>query len=224
MRPWAKISFALLLLCRSALAQGFVNLDFENPILPLSPVFNTISAANGIPGWTAYLDGNPDGIIGYNTISLAGSYVSLEDVNNISPLPIQGNYSVYVQGPEPGLETSAAIGQTGTIPNTAQSLTFLASLFGTLQVTFNGQNVPFSAIGSGANYTIYGANIASYAGQTGQLLFTSPVSSSAQFRNSALLDNIQFSSSSVPEPSEFALTALGALLLGFRRWRNFFAS
>jgi hypothetical protein len=105
---------------------------------------------------------------------------------------------------------SAFIGQTGTIPVGTQSLTFFANQSG-LQVSFGGQNLSFSAIGTGAGYTIYGANISSYAGQTGQLLFTTPGVASA------LLDDIQFSTTAVPEPSEFALGALGALLLGFRR-------
>ena len=184
-------------------------------MLAFPPSPNYVNASSAIPGWTAYLDGNPQSVIGYDTVSLGGSAVFLEDANAPSgggPSPIQGNYSVFVQGPEPGLETSAAIGQTGTIPTTAQSLTFIGNLFGSLQLTFNGQNISFSAIGNGANFTIYGADIATYAGQTGQLLFTSPVNSNA------LLDDIQFSPSSVPEPSELALGALGALLLGFRRW------
>jgi hypothetical protein len=71
-------------------------------------------------------------------------------------------------------------------------------------------------IGSGANYNIYGANIASHAGETGELLFT------ASGPNAGLLDSIQFSSSSVPEPSEFVLTALGTFLLGLFHKRNSF--
>jgi hypothetical protein len=35
-----------------------------------------------------------------------------------------------------------------------------------------------------------------------------------------LLDNIEFSSMSVPEPSEFALLGLGAVVLGFWRQRK----
>ena len=173
--------FTFFSVAHIGLSQGFMNLDFENPILPLSPVFNTVSAANAIPGWTAYNSGSALNTIFYDTVSIGGSLVALEDANAPSgiPQPIEGNYSVLLDGPSPGLETSASIGQTGTIPTTAQSLTFIGNLFGSLQVTFNGQNISFSAIGNGANYTIYGANIASYAGQTGQLLFTSPVNSNA---------------------------------------------
>ena len=58
-----------------------------------------------------------------------------------------------------------------------------------------------------------------YAGQTGELLFTDP--SFLGFQGGpAIIDNIQFSSNPLPEPSELALAALGTLLLGFRRWRK----
>ena len=49
------------------------------------------------------------------------------------------------------------------------------------------------AISNAANYTIYGADISAYSGQTGELLFTAP------FRISGMLDNIQFSSTPLPE-------------------------
>jgi PEP-CTERM motif len=91
---------------------------------------------------------------------------------------------------------------------------------GGLQVTFNGQPLTFLTTGSTANYIIYTADISAYAGQTGQLLFADPYYTNTQ-GGPASIDNIQFSSSSVPEPSAFALGALGTLLLGFRRWRNF---
>jgi hypothetical protein len=84
-------------------------------------------------------------------------------------------------------------------------------------VSLGGQNVPFFALSTVAPYTIlYGGDISAFAGQSEQLMF-----SALQGENNGWnIDDIQFSSSSVPEPSVFALTALGALLLGFFRWRN----
>ena len=35
-----------------------------------------------------------------------------------------------------------------------------------------------------------------------------------------MLDNIQFSTTAVPEPGALALAALGTLLLGCRRWKK----
>jgi hypothetical protein len=112
---------------------------------------------------------------------------------------------------------TAAIGQTGQVPLSAQSLVFWGYAGG-LQVTFDGQPLNFLGIGSTNNYTIYAANVSAYAGQTGQLLFSDPFYSNTQ-GGPASIDNIQFSSSVVPEPSELALAALGTLLFGFRRWR-----
>ena len=217
-RSSVKIINSILLITFLALihqgqAQDFVNSDFENPVLPLIPNGGLLQASDAIPGWTAYRGSSSDPTIGaqtliyYNGLSLGGAIVALQDENAPVgvPLPIQGSYSVLLEGSIPFAATSASIGQTGTIPATAQSLTFfLGNAFGNLQVTFNGQSISYSAIGNGANYTIYGADISSYAGQTAQLLFTAPA------KNAGLLDNIQFSNSPVPEPSEFALGALGA--------------
>jgi hypothetical protein len=78
------------------------------------------------------------------------------------------------------------------------------------------QNISFSALSTGANYTLYGGNIPlAFAGQSEQLMF-----SALEGENFWNIDDIQFSSTAVPEPNEFALGALGALLLGLRRWRN----
>jgi hypothetical protein len=213
---------------RNASGQGFGNLDFESANVSGHSPGDEVAASAALPSWTAYFSSSSDptassfSTVGYDGLSIGPAFISLEDLNapngtgGFSLFPMQGNYSVFLQGSQgsvpfpPG--TSTSIGQTGTIPNTSQSLTFFAILGGNFQVTFNGQNISYSAVGSGANYTIYGADISSYAGQTGQLLFTAPN------QTSTLLDNIQFSSSAVPEPSEFALSGLGALLLGFRRW------
>lgn len=200
-------------------SQSFSNLDFEQPILPLTPVFNFIPASNGVPGWTPYLSTSTTtnvAALAYNTVSVGGALVILEDTNNISPLPIQGSYSVYLEGSSASTPTAASIGQIGTIPNTAQSLTFyLGDLYGNFQVSFNGQPLSFMAISNTLNYTIYGANISSYAGQTGQLLFTAPSG------NGAMLDNIQFSSLPIPEPGVVGLLSLGGLLLAWRHRRHF---
>ena len=217
----ALLFVVLLAPLRDSQGQDFVNLDFENPILPLSPFDGIVSAANAIPGWAAYYgpSGNPteSGVLAtiyYNGLSLGGEIVALQDTNAAQsgvPLPIDGNYSVLLEGSIPFAASTASIGQIGTIPATAQSLTFiLGDVFGNLQVTFNGQSISYNAIGNGANYTIYGADISSYAGQTGQLLFTAPVN------NRGLLDDIQFSSTAIPEPSTFSLFGIGTLFFCWR--------
>jgi hypothetical protein len=83
-------------------------------------------------------------------------------------------------------------------------------------VSFAGDNLSLFVLSSGttpdgAPYGVYGANIASFAGQTGQLEFTASVF------NWVELDDISFSTTAVPEPNALALTGLGALLFGLYR-------
>jgi hypothetical protein len=230
MKKFCIVCFAAIFsaLLQDASGQGFANLDFESANVSGHSPGDEVSTSVALPSWTAYFSNSSDqtasslSMVGYDGLSLGPAFISLEDSNapngtgGFSLFPMQGNYSIFLQGSQGGVPfppgTSTSIGQIGTIPNTAQSLTFLAILGGNFQVTFDGQNISYSAVGSGANYTIYGADISNYAGQTGQLLFT------ALNQTSTLLDNIQFSSSAVPEPSEFALSGLGTLLLGLQRW------
>src|ERR1022692_4564550 len=101
-------------------------------------------------------------------------------------------------------------GQIGTLPSNAISMSFYIQPGSLFAVTFAGQQIPLTAIGSTFNATIMGGDISAYAGQTGQLLF----------QGGGELDNIQFSPNAIPERSSFALLGTGALLLGFFRRRN----
>ena len=215
MKGKVAVLIVLLSFARLGFAQGFVNLKFENAIINSNgaPQYEVI-ASNAIPGWTAYIDGTPQTYILYNAASIDVAAVSIQGASSPYIKPIQGNYSVLLQGgtiySQAG--TNAAIGQTGQIPVNALSLVFWG-YFTSLGVSFDGQTLSLVTLGSTANYNIYGADISAFAGQTGPLLFTCPQS------NYSLIDNIQFSSSPVPEPGELALVAFGALLFGYRRWR-----
>jgi hypothetical protein len=209
-----------LLVLQKVYSQGFVNLNFESPILPFSPEFQTISANSALPGWSAYYISsgatNLTTVVAYNAVSAGGAVVGLCDtnINNPSLLPLQGSYSVLLQGSGFGTPTAASIGQTGQIPINALSLLFYQSLtvYG-LQASFNGHVIPLIQTGATSRYAIMGGDISAFAGQTGQLLF-----SALPNAGNALLDNIQFSSAPIPEPSAFALVVLGGLLLGSRRF------
>ena len=194
-----------------------MNLGFETttltPILanPLSGYYVTNAT---VPGWIwtpqqTFGYGDPSTTVAYNDIALDSSAVTLHGSNDNIPVT-SGQYSIFLQGGSQFVSSSsyAAIWQSGQVPANAQSLIYWG---GALQVTFNGQPLAPFAIGSGANYTIWSMDISAYAGQTGQLMFTAP------WQTSSLLDNIQFSSSPVPEPSIFSLCAVSlAFLLGLR--------
>jgi len=184
-------------------SQGtFVNLDFESVIRPLIPDINSrVPITNALPGWTAYLNGIPRDQVLFNEISLGGPSVSLLD--SLSPFsnlrPIQGDFCAYL--------SAGAISQTGRIPNDASSLFFLSVPGSVFLVSFGGQNIPVVQFGTIGNNIIMAGDISSFAGQTGQLVFAS---------GGGLVDAIQFSPQTIPEPGTFCLFGLGALLLGWR--------
>ena len=208
---------AILSVVMPVFPQGFINLNFESAVIKLdtSSVYYpyAVVASNAIPGWNAYGYLNTTPIVvpslGYNTIALDGAAVNLETATNSFPRAIQGNYSILLQGGSQYITytNGVSMGQTGQIPVTAQSLTYWG---GPLTVTFNGNLIALAAVSSTADYTVWGADISAYAGQTGQLLFTAP------WQRGGFLDNIQFSSTAVPEPGTLALITLSATWLVFR--------
>jgi hypothetical protein len=199
-----------------ARSQGtmFVNLDFEQPILPLVPAGSgRVFIAGALPGWSGYLGGTQTDTVFYNTVSLGAAAISFHDQAS-SFQPVQGNYSAMLQ-PSFVLQASAALGQTGEIPSTTMSLLF----YGTpsMQVTFAGQPISLVTLGGTSEYFIRGGNISQFAGQTGELRFSQAAGPLGSVM--AWLDNIQFSNEPIPEPSTLGFFALGALLLGWRLWR-----
>ncbi len=209
-----KFLVAILLLSFSARlwAQGtFVNLNFEHAAIvvdPSNPNYpHFVFASSAIPFWTAYTYGTQLADILYDAFSLSSASVGIYDTNYPSLTPLQGRYTIGLMGQFPGSlpNESAAIAQTGQVPGTAKSLTFFGQIGG-LQVTFGGQVLPYEAIGTGANYTIYSCDISAFAGQTGELRFTTLPNTSA------FIDSIQLSPDPIPEPGVLTLSALGALV------------
>jgi len=203
--------------CLTVGGQNFVNLTFDRTTITNAPFGNNIYLAT-IPGWTwtpQYNFGfyNTSNLVSLNEIALDAPVVTLQGTDSPFFPAIQGRYSVLLQGGSSIMPSTsyAAIGQTGQIPVTALSLTFWG---GALQVTFNGQPLALTAVGFAPNYTLWAADIAPYAGQTGRLLFTAP------WQTTALLDNIQFSSTPLPEPGPFALSLGGLALLSRRTFHR----
>jgi hypothetical protein len=214
--------FAIILLLvgkQFGFSQAFVNLDFENAtIAPTSPPgFYPVTTA--LPGWTVSIGTNQQTEMGYQTVSTGQTFVSLLGANGpFGFSSISGLYSVLLQG---GVTSpDATISQTGLVPVLTESILFEGQAgAGPLLLSLGGQNIPVLIVGTGPNYTMYGGNVSAFAGQTEQLEFSAPEGYNEN--NYWNIDNIQFSPSAIPEPSQFALGALGALLLGFRRWRNY---
>lgn len=201
-------------------AQGtFQNLDFEQAsIVLLNPSQEFYSASDALPDWTAYLGNTPVNWVLYDDVTIGSPAVSIQD--SLSPVvqqPLQGAYSVVLQ--HSGIDsTTAGIGQTGLLPQDAASILFYVANYQTLQLTFAGTNsIPLTYVGATGNYSIYGGNIAPYAGQTGELLFTDIANNSQPM----MLDYIHFSTSSIPEPGILGLFVLCGLFFGLRRWRHF---
>jgi hypothetical protein len=202
---------ALSAFCRIGQAQDFVNLNFENANLAGYSPGGLVPATNAFPGWVVTA-----AYIPYDDVSLSGEAISIMDTNSpYFTTSIQGKYyALFEPGNSPGSTQTISLGQSGTIPSGTESMTFLGDIGG-LQITFAGQSIAFSEIGSTANYNIYGANVSQFAGDTGQLLF-----SLAAYASDARLDNIQFSTSPIPEPSALASFALGGLFLVWWRRRK----
>src|ERR1017187_1496979 len=210
-----KISTLILLLVglRVSDSQGFINLNFEQSTIVTGPSGFGAIASNAIPGWIPYLNGAPQTVIIYDTVSLGAAAISLQGPGSSYPI-LQGSYDVILQYSAGGGTTAAAVGQTGRISLASLSVVFYEQFFSAFQLTFAGQTIPLVKLGSTATYDIVGGDISGFAGQTGELRFTT-------FPNSSgILDNIQFSNQPIPEPNGLALIGLGALLYGFFRRRN----
>jgi hypothetical protein len=225
----------VLLTSLSAQAQGsFQNLAFENanPVSIVGGEYpDEVTPGSALPGWSASIGGIPVTAIIQNDYALGGASIDIFGPGWTTPYPgiIDGNYTVMLQagGPSPlSGGGNASLSQNGTIPANAMSLEFEAwSMIAnaTLSVSFAGNSL--SPVGlssgvspSGQSYTLYGADISAFAGQSGQLQFTDVYS--GQGLNGIELDDITFSPNSIPEPGTLALIVTGGLTLALHRWRG----
>jgi len=203
------VSGMLSITCTAACQGTFGNLDFELanvPFVPAGQVGADVPTSQGLPKWSAFYGAGQSSTIQHNTLSLGGAEVAILGPAWSSSDILQGSYSVLLAQSTAGAPTTAAIAQTGMIPPTATTLTFFTSPVESFAVTFSGHVIPLVQLGTGPNYKILGGDISAFAGQTGELRFTA---------GGGILDNIQFSSIAIPEPSVAALAVLAAMVL----WR-----
>jgi hypothetical protein len=224
---WFAVAAPVLLMTVSparVLGQGtfFQNLDFEqaNPVVVQgSPSPDYVTAASALPYWTILVAGTQQNGVFENDPTLGDSSVGLIGPGDRFGSPIDGEYSVLLEGIFPG--TTASISQTGEIPSGAKSLLFEASNGeqgeqGQFEIFLGSQSVPFIAVGGGPNYTLYGANISAWASQTAQLSF---VATGGSF-NTWELDDASFSTTAVPEPGMLVLIILNGIAFGVHNWQK----
>jgi hypothetical protein len=220
------LGFILTCATLSAQAQAsFVNLNFEDANLtpvPAGQYGGPVSSLDAIPGWTGFLGTTQVSQVLQNNLTLGNASIDIlspnwNNFNGIST--IEGQYTVILQaGFDPfgsGHDVGASISQSDLVPANAQSLQFKASA-NNFSVSFGGQNLSLVTLGTGANYTLYGADISSFAGLSGALT----IATSAQTDSGGRFDSFLFSPSPVPEPSGMTLIGLGSAVLGFNRWRR----
>jgi hypothetical protein len=212
----------------SARAQGsFQNLGFESATL-VPAGFHLVQFAPAFPGWSGYIGGVQETLAVYNNVYLDTSGIAIIDrgwTNSLGQYGsvIEGNYTaVLMAGVVNGLNDpeDVTLSQTSLVPASVQSLWFKAQLdgpFGFLQVTLGGERLSLLDMGSGTNYTLYAADIHSFAGQTAELDFTAFAQRPHIGDNYVFLDAIQFSDQPIPEPGVAGLWALGILLVAWRR-------
>ena len=236
MKCYTKCLVVLFIASQQVNAQTFQNLKFESATVTasgLEPYGTFVPIESALPDWTAYIGTQQVTEVGYNSpanstasITVIGPTWNNSDVGTFGVGIIGGDYSVDLQtGENPQNPTpptvNASIQQNGTVPSTAESLQFDACETTPFSVSFNGNALVPVALSSavsadGLPYTLYGANISAWAGQTGQLEFTADFNGSFNY---VVLDDISFSPTAVtPEPSLVALSAIGGLLFGARKW------
>jgi hypothetical protein len=211
---------ALLLSAAVSPGQGsFENLDFESahiiPIAdgPYGPF--SIATSNALPGWSAYFGASQQTVMFYNGHTVATTSVALfADTRQ----ELAGHCSVFLQGGISSFPPAASIAQTGVVPAAAQSILFFAkqmsSSAAVLLVSLGAQNLSLVEMSSTQSYTVYGADISAFAGQTTVLTLTAPAITDDS--NQWLIDNIEFSNQAIPEPGVVGISMVGVLLVGRR--------
>jgi hypothetical protein len=219
-------ALALLLGAAGARGQGtFQNLGFESAnLVPVPPdqFGGEVSSLDAIPYWTGFLGTNQVTQILHNNLTLGEASISILGPNWSFGAMIEGQYTLVLQpgaDPATGRTVGASVSQTGLVPANAQSIQFKAQVSAgfPFSISIGGLGLSIVPLGIGTNYTLYGANIpSSSTGQAEALTITAL----AGPNTAELFDSFVFSSLPVPEPGVVGLSALGALVLGWRVLRQ----
>jgi hypothetical protein len=197
---------------------AFQNLDFESARIVFTDPFNhVIATSNALPAWSAFSGTNQLTSIPYG---MGGYVTAVTLVSQTNSGSISGVFSVVLGAGDGTAGVGGSVAQTGLMPADTQSLLFrVANGFfgGPFSVYLGGLELPYVALSSAPNYTLYGADVSPFAGQAKTLIFMAVGNSLVK------LDDIQFSSQAIPEPSAAALLGLSPLVFAvclFRRCRS----
>src|ERR1700690_2739490 len=180
-------------MCLAVSAQDFYNLDFEEARLIPVPgdAYGRVQYAPALPGWAGFCGTDPQTLANYNNEFLDTAGISILDTNcstnTFAPVPpgfIHGRYCALIQGGHygsgmpigPAVDTFIA--QSGTVPPDAKSILFNTSYLTSeerLVVTFNSTAIPLAGLSVVSDQMVLGGDVSPFAGQTGELRFTSPV-------------------------------------------------
>ena len=185
---------------------NFERAQFLVPPTQVGQYGTTVDPTNAFNGWTltntypqAMFYGNPYSL--YNNLIVGSPGVALigpRFPNALNMLPLQGSYSVVLQGFSnyeffglPG------IFQQGVVPADARSITFLTSPSANAgYVTLDGVQIPLYPV---AGDRLAG-DVTAFAGRNARLV-VSTIPNAGWF----YFDDVQFSTSSVPEPTVVGL-------------------
>jgi hypothetical protein len=207
-------------------SQGFVNLNFEEanlsgyvPHYPLPVPFT-----NAFPGWSdtevsTFYGTNANLNSFYDGVSTGGAGISISDSNNLGFAPFQGKFFGSSMGAGGPLAISEELSQTGLVPVGTESITMDVYAWNGFSVTLGGQTINMIPLKTFTNYTLYGGDISMFAGQIAALDLIAPGTLSP---NAVEFDKIQFSTNIVPEPSDFALIAIGVIFYASTCANKFF--
>jgi hypothetical protein len=205
-------AFGVLLPVAYLSAQDFVNLNFDNPDLsgslrPIEPGSSRTpfygEASRLLPGWTLRGNGLP-----LNQIAYQPSLGDTIDPVTLIRTPVNGGFDyAFAIHSLPLSQVDLSFQQTGRIPADVSGIAYYAN--GSMELRINGNLVYTADPLSGTAYPI--VDVSRYAGQVVDLefhVFQRPFLG-ALFN----FDVIGFTQ--VPEPSTYAMFALGTTILAF---------
>jgi hypothetical protein len=206
-------------------AQAFQNLDFEDATLspvPAGQYGGLVPVTDAFPHWTGYLGANQVTQVLQNNSTLGDASIDIFGPDWPYGGIIQGQYTALLQcGGNPFTHDSsdlldASLAQVGLVPVGAKSIQLEVSpwLGASFAVSFDGQALSLSPVGSGPTYTLYGGDISAFAGQVGELRLTTLSTATAPY-SGVYFDAITFSPDAIPEPSCLSLVLVGVACLAF---------